>query len=175
MARTWNPALLYRWFRQRLAAHATVRAAMLWLTGRPSRPFARDLMGRRLSSGEIGRLGEWIALRWLRAEGRKVLARNFKAVTRGEVDIIARHGAVLTFVEVKTRTRVDWQRPADAVGPEKQQLIIRGAQGWLKELHPLEVPFRFDVVEVVLQEGQPPQVGVIEDAFQMPDNHVAGR
>lgn len=120
-------------------------------------------------------MGEWIALRWLRGEGRKVLARNFKAVTRGEVDIIARHGAVLTFVEVKTRTRVDWQRPADAVGPEKQQLIIRGAQGWLKELHPLEVPFRFDVVEVVLQEGQLPQVGVIEDAFQMPDNHMAGR
>jgi len=138
-------------------------------------PFHRRLVGRPMSRGEIGRVGEQIAARWLSSHGRRVLHRNFRGVNRGEVDIVARHRHVLTFVEVKARTSTAFGRPADAVGADKQRLIQRGAQDWLRLLgHPV-IQFRFDIAEVILVEGELPRVHVIENAFQLPDSSMAGR
>ncbi|MCB1277322.1 YraN family protein [Prosthecobacter sp.] len=124
---------------------------------------------------EIGDMGELIAARWLLAHDRKVLYRNYRGVNRGEVDIVARHRDVLTFVEVKSRTSTAFGRPADAVGPDKQRLIQRGAMDWLRLLGNPRIKFRFDIAEVVLIEGELPHVNVIENAFQMPDSSMAGR
>lgn len=128
-----------------------------------------------MSTAEIGLMGEWVATRWLRSEGRKIFRRNFRGVSRGEVDIVARHGNSLTFVEVKTRTSRAFGRPADNVGPDKQRLIIRGAMDWLRELDVRPVAFRFDIAEVILIPGELPQVHIIENAFQMQDSSLAGR
>ena len=124
---------------------------------------------------EIGDMGELIAARWLAAHGRKVLYRNYRGPNRGEVDIVARHRDVLTFVEVKSRTSTAFGRPADAVGPDKQRLIQRGALDWLRLLGNPRIKFRFDIAEVILVEGELPRVHVIENAFQMPDRSMAGR
>lgn len=113
----------------------------------------------------IGRLGERIARAYLRGEGRKILYRNFRAPRGGEVDIVARDGKVLSFVEVKTRTREDFGRPLDAVGSRKQKLIRRGANEWLRLLGTRDIAWRFDVVEVVLREGEKPRVNVVRDVF----------
>ncbi|MBT4819215.1 MAG: YraN family protein, partial [Lentisphaerae bacterium] len=63
----------------------------------------------------LGRRGERIAARLLREVGYDVLARNFRAEA-GEIDIVARDGETLCFVEVKTRRRIGKARPAAAVG-----------------------------------------------------------
>ncbi|MBK8092302.1 MAG: YraN family protein [Verrucomicrobiaceae bacterium] len=175
MALLDRPELLYRWARRKLATQPIIRRVCIWFIARPQRAYQPTLLQRRLSSAEIGQMGEWIACRWLRSSGRKVFTRNFKAVHGGEVDIVARHGKVLTFVEVKTRTRDGPHRPADAVGPEKQRLIIRGARDWLAALSPMEVPFRFDIAEIILIPGELPRVHIIENAFHMPDNSTLGR
>ena len=114
---------------------------------------------------QIGALGERVAVDFLRAEGRKILYRNFRGPKGGEVDIVARDGAVLSFVEVKTRTHEGYGRPLDAVDREKERLIERGANAWLKLLGTRDIPWRFDVVEVILKDGELPKVHVVRDAF----------
>jgi len=174
-ARVLRPESLWRWLRRRVTGDIRVRGAVLWLCARPLRLFHRRLLGRRMDSGEIGRMGEHIAARWLNTHGRRVLYRNYRGVNRGEVDIVARHRDVLTFIEVKTRTSTAFGRPADAVGPDKQRLIQRGAQDWLRLLGHPRIKFRFDIAEVILIEGELPRVHVIENAFQLPDSSMAGR
>ncbi len=169
------PATLWRWVRRRVTGNGRVRSAALWLHARPLALFQRRLAGRKMSRREVGDMGELIAARWLSTHGRKVLYRNYRGVNRGEVDIVARHRDVLTFIEVKSRTSTAFGRPADAVGPGKQRLIQRGAMDWLRLLGHPSIKFRFDIAEVILIEGELPCVHIIEDAFQMPDNSMAGR
>lgn len=115
----------------------------------------------------IGAWGEHLAAQWLRRHGRKVLYCNYRAPGGGEVDIVARHRKTLTFVEVKTRTSTEWGRPADAVDAEKQKLILRGASAWLRMLDDAQnIPTRCDIVEVVLRDGEKPEIQVIEAAFR---------
>ncbi len=173
--RAFRPESLWRWLRRRVTGAARVRHAAMWLRASPLALFHRHLAGRRMDRKEIGDMGELIAARWLSAHGRKVLYRNYRGVNRGEVDIVARHRDVLTFVEVKTRTSTAFGRPADAVGPDKQRLIQRGAQDWLRLLGNPRIKLRFDIAEVVLIEGEMPHVNVIENAFQLPDSSLAGR
>lgn len=119
--------------------------------------------------GHIGRLGETLACKYLRRQGMKVLHRNFRAPKGGEVDIVCRDGDVLVFAEVKTRTTLDYGRPASAVNRGKRRLIARGALGWLRLLDFPDVNFRFDIVEVVLVEGEMPDINLIRNAFQLPE------
>lgn len=170
-----RPATLWRWLRRWITGAGRVRSTALWLRARPSVSFQRRLVGRRLDHHEIGAMGELIAARWLVTQGRKVLYRNFHGLNGGEVDIVARHHERLTFVEVKCRTSTVYGRPADAVDASKQRLIQRAAKDWLYLLDSPRIPFRFDIVEVILTEGRLPQVHVIENAFQMPDNSMLGR
>lgn len=108
-----------------------------------------------------------------------MLYRNFRAPKGGEVDLVLRGGdylELLIFAEVKTRTRRDYGRPMRAVNAEKRALITRGATEWLrllgKEVHPSQnqdirrqISWRYDVVEIVLEEGEKPDVHLVEEAF----------
>lgn len=112
-----------------------------------------------------GDFGEKVAADFLRSKGCRILARNFKAPRGGEVDIIARDGKLLLFVEVKTRHISAKIRPLDAVDKPKQALIERGANAWLKQLGTRNLPWRFDVIEVRIEEGEKPKVNHVRDAF----------
>jgi Holliday junction resolvase-like predicted endonuclease len=169
------PDSLWCRVRRRVLEDVWLRKMVLWLRARTWLAFRKQLAGLPMTSKEVGDMGELLASRWLSAHGRRVLYRNYRGANRGEVDIVARHGQVLTFVEVKARTSRDFGRPADAVGRDKQRLIQRGAMDWLRLLGHPRVSFRFDIVEVVLTEGERPHVNVIEDAFQMPESSMAGR
>lgn len=116
----------------------------------------------------IGETGERLAGKQIHREKGKVLYRNFRAPKGGEVDIVYRDGDTLVFAEVKTRTSDQFGRPGDAVNREKERLIIRGANAWLRELNYPEVLFRFDVIEVLLLAGEPPQVKINRDGFTTP-------
>ena len=93
-------------------------------------------MNRRV----VGNLGEDAACAALRRAGLNVLARNVRRPT-GEIDIIAREGKTIAFVEVKARSSLRYGRPSEAVG--------RTAAVWLAENGLEDAPVRFDVVEVL--------------------------
>lgn len=144
-----------------------------WIDRSLTRPVALAAQREAMGDGEwnqfLGELGEQLATKRLRFDGLKPLYRNFRAPKGGEVDIVCRDGDFLVFVEVKTRRSVEFGRPVRAVNQGKQLLITRGAMAWLRELNHPDVNFRFDVVEVVLEEGKPPQIEHLKNVFQMPE------
>lgn len=117
----------------------------------PSTPSRGPLsFGRRRAAHlRLGRRGERLARALLRRLGLDVLTTNYRTA-QGEVDIVARAGTTLCFVEVKTRHRQVHARPADAVGREKRRRIMRAARRYRRELGWPAVPHRYDIVEIVL-------------------------
>ena len=111
-----------------------------------------------------GARGEKLARRHLRRQGYKILYRNFRGRTGGEIDIVCRDGDTLVFVEVKTRTSEDFGRPIETIRTEQRQRISRGALAWLRMLDDPDILFRFDVVEIVLAENEP-RIELIKNAF----------
>ena len=106
-----------------------------------------------------GTEGEQAARDYLAARGAKILEMNYRRPT-GEIDIIARAGKTLLFVEVKRRSSLRYGRPAEAVNAAKQTHILRTAQLYLQENGLEDAPARFDVIEI-LPEG----IRHIEGAF----------
>ena len=120
----------------------------------------------------LGHRGETLACRFLRRNGYKVLYRNFRGRTGGEIDIVCRDNDTLVFVEVKTRTREDFGRPFAAVDRDKQKRIARGGLAWLRLLDNPDIFFRFDVVEVVIAEGSRPRFELLRNAFALPEPYI---
>ena len=94
----------------------------------------------------LGDFGEEVARLYLESKGCEILARNYKFMRR-EIDIIARDGEYIVFIEVKTRTSSYNITAAEQVGLKKQERIIYAAQGWLLENDTGLQP-RFDVIEI---------------------------
>ena len=119
-----------------------------------------------------GATGETLACRELRRRGYKILYRNFRGRTGGELDIVCRDGDTLVFVEVKTRASEDFGRPFEAVRRDQQRRISRGALAWLRMLDNPDILFRFDVVEVLLRDDAKPRIEVIRNAYQLAEPYV---
>lgn len=121
-----------------------------------------------------GAAGEVLAARFLREKGYTLIAGNYH--TRfGEIDIIARDGSYIVFVEVKTRSEKAMFTPREAVTQQKQQKIIRSAALYL-ERFPCELQPRFDVIEVVTAVGEPlkaVELDHIQGAYETGDLHAA--
>lgn len=137
---------------------------------RCARRFSRSTEREENLSHQLGRRGEKLAAKFLRRSGFKVLYRNFRAPRGGEIDIVCRDGDELVFVEVKTRSSRDYGSPASAVNREKQALIARGALAWLRLLDNPDLIFRFDIVEVVIDDSGK-SFNLIRAAFQLPEPH----
>ena len=116
--------------------------------------------------------GEKLACRFLRRNGYKILYRNFKGRSGGEIDIVCRDNDTLVFVEVKTRTREDFGRPVSAVDRQKQKRISRGGLNWLRMLDNPDILFRFDVVEVIIAEETGPRLELIRNAFPLSKPYI---
>ena len=128
--------------------------------------------GDSLDTNEIGRKGESLACLFLRRQGKKILYRNFDPPYGGEVDIVYRDGDTLVFGEVKTRTSEDFGRPLDAVDKDKEERVAKGGLAWMRMLDAPVSSFRFDVIEVVLIQGELPAINLIEEAFHLPDGYL---
>ena len=111
-----------------------------------------------------GRLGERAAKRQLKKVGLKFLYANFSS-ENGEIDLIFREDKTLVFVEVKTRSSDSWTRPAAAVNADKQRKLIATARDYLRLLRHPNVPYRFDIVEVLLADGRVDEVRHQPNAF----------
>jgi putative endonuclease len=93
-----------------------------------------------------------------------VLYRNFSA-PGGEIDLVCRHGEMLVFVEVRTRGKDDFGRPAETIGAEKQEALRTAARAYLELLGRTDIYYRFDAVEVTLITGRAPVCALIENLF----------
>lgn len=117
---------------------------------------------------KAGRWGEKLAARFLKRAGYKILARRVRVGRHDEIDLIARFGETIVFVEVKTRRSESYGRPASAVNREKRKRISRAAIRFLKKKK-LRPPYiRFDIFEVVgTPGGGPPRMRHLPNAFTM--------
>ena len=113
-----------------------------------------------------GKLGEHAAKRHLQKLGLKFLAANFRS-ERGEIDLVFRDGDCLAFVEVKTRSSEEWTRPAAAVDARKRRLLSQTALDYLKLLKHPQVRIRFDIVEVLLRDGEVHEIRHLPNTFTM--------
>lgn len=114
----------------------------------------------------LGRWGERQAERHLRKQGLKILGRRVRVGRHDEIDLLARDGAVLVIVEVKTRSKEGLRPVRDAVGREKRIRLNRAAVTYARRLSPRPDALRFDIVEVVGRPGgAAPVVNHIPSAF----------
>jgi putative endonuclease len=113
-----------------------------------------------------GELGERAAKRHLQKLGLKFLTANFRS-ERGEVDLVFRDGDCLVFIEVKTRSSEGWSWPAAAVDARKRRLLSQTALDYLRLLKNPEVKIRFDIVEVLLADGDVREIRHLPNTFSL--------
>ena len=113
----------------------------------------------------LGKQGEAFAASYLKGLKYKIIQTNYRCRC-GEIDIIARDGSVLVFVEVKARRGTSYGPPQLSVTAFKQRQISKAALTYLSQNKQLEVPARFDVIALVLRNGEP-VVNHIKDAFEL--------
>jgi putative endonuclease len=118
-----------------------------------------------MDNRQKGSWGEERAARYLRLRAYRILERNYRC-RLGEIDLIARRGGFLVFVEVKLRKSDRFGEAREFVGRAKQERILATAQLWLQE-HETSLQPRFDVIEIYAPEGPEGRVKIhhIENAF----------
>ena len=102
---------------------------------------------------EAGAQAEEVAAKFLAANGLEIIARNFRT-RQGEIDVVARDGATLVFVEVRQRSRSDYGGALESIDERKQRRIAAAANGYLSFIGGREPPCRFDVVTVEGRKAQ---------------------
>ena len=116
----------------------------------------------------LGKAGEEAAVQFLRQHGYRILERNYRC-RFGEIDLIARDGRMLAFVEVKTRRSQTYGPAAAAVTLQKQRHLIKASQAYLIHRKKADEFCRFDVVTVAM-DAQQSYIELIKDAFQSTSN-----
>jgi putative endonuclease len=112
----------------------------------------------------LGQQGELAAVAYLQRQGFHILERNVE-MGRFEIDIIAREGDTVAFIEVKCRRSDDFASPEVNVTPTKQRHIRAAAHQWIDRHFDPKTYYRFDVVAVVLPESGTPDVTLYRNAF----------
>ncbi|MBM4135352.1 MAG: YraN family protein [Nitrospira sp.] len=113
----------------------------------------------------LGCKGEDLAITFLKAKGYTIIARNYKTPI-GEIDIIAKDGRTIVFIEVKTRRSNSFGLPFESVTKRKRQKLQKLALLFLKKQE-VEFPVRFDVVSIVYTDNGKKEIEHIPDAFEM--------
>lgn len=112
-----------------------------------------------MNKRRIGAAYEQAAAEYLTGLGYEIITANYRCPL-GEIDLVARDGAYIVFIEVKYRRNLDAGSPFEAVNAKKQQTIRRVAQWYLAEHKLDDVPVRFDAAGILGNE-----ITVIKDAF----------
>ena len=98
----------------------------------------------------LGYKGEKLAAQFLQSKGYEILQSNF-TIRGGEIDLIARHGNVLVFIEVKTRTNESFGRGEESVNWQKRFRLHRAIERYLDQHAPKsDMDYRVDVLEIEL-------------------------
>ena len=116
----------------------------------PLKPLYRIADGLRYrKTTDIGRYGEDLAHRHLRAHGFTIVARNWRPPQGGgEIDIVSWEGDCLVFVEVKTRSSSQWNAPERDIDDEKIHYLRRAARDYIRRSNVDPAKVRFDAITV---------------------------
>ncbi|MDY6970892.1 MAG: YraN family protein [Thermodesulfobacteriota bacterium] len=113
---------------------------------------------------ELGRLGEELALKRIKRLGYRKIIRNYRCPL-GEMDLIARDGDTLVFIEIKTRRGGPTSYAKEAVDERKRRQLSKVALAYMKSNDCCETRARFDVIAVSLEEDEP-RIEVVKNAFE---------
>lgn len=102
---------------------------------------------------DLGKRGEYLARRHYHRRGFHLLERNWRH-GKGEIDLIMAHHRYLVFLEVKTRTRREGQRPGDTLGHEQEQRLTSLARVYLSRWREVEIPWRFHLIVITTDRGR---------------------
>ncbi len=123
-----------------------------------------DSSSKKSNSKELAKLGELVAEKFLVSKGYSIIKKNF-VFGKGEIDIIAKDGDYLVFVEVKTRRNYDFGEPEYAITKSKQRQLKRIAEAYFYVNGIQEQLCRFDVVTVVGETEETMKINHIINAF----------
>lgn len=105
-----------------------------------------------MDTRELGALGEKMACEYLVQKGLKILGKNYR-ISFGEIDIVAKKGGTLHFVEVKTIFDNAGFAPEDHVDYRKQRKLRHMAQIWLeKNKYPQDIPYQIDIIGILANQ-----------------------
>jgi len=110
-----------------------------------------------------GILGETVACNYLEKKGYIVIEKNWR-YKHLEIDLIAKDGPILIFIEVKTRSSAVFGLPYESVNLRKQRRLDRAANIYIAK-HNHEGEVRFDVLSILINKGEKPNIRHIKDAF----------
>lgn len=129
-------------------------------------------MKKPTTNRTFGSLGEKLAAEYLKKQHYKILKKNYKNKL-GEIDLIARDGEEVVFIEVKTRAADPYLSGRYAVDRRKQFHIMRAASYWLKISRCTLQP-RFDIIEVEADRatGQPKKIEHYKNAFYQTEDYA---
>ncbi len=113
----------------------------------------------------LGRLGEDLARERLKGLGYRIVKTNYRCPL-GEIDLVARDGDVLVFVEIKTRRNEPLAQAKEAVTRRKQAQLSKVALAYMKSNNLWGSKARFDVVAIGLIDGKN-EIEIIKDAFEL--------
>ena len=112
---------------------------------------------------ELGKEGERLAADWLMSSGYFILEKNWR-IGKVEIDIIAKKGEWLHFIEVKTRTDNRWGRPEDSVNHQKFANWRRAVHGYLMSTRHYRW-IQYDIIAVTLTDSAIPVIEIFEDVY----------
>ena len=118
------------------------------------------------SRTRLGTRGEELARRFLQEQGYTILTTNYRC-SWGEVDIVARDGEELVFVEVRTRRSADYGTPEESITAAKAQRLVATAGDYLQQHADAEASWRIDLVSIRMGPGhRSPRIDHLRHAIQ---------
>jgi len=115
---------------------------------------------------EVGKLGEKLARRFLKKKGYHIRETNFHC-REGEIDIIARQGDYLVFVEVRTKSNLDFGTPEESITQAKKEKLIASSLAYINTHQNLPSLWRIDVVAIEVDDkGKIKRIALIENAIE---------
>ena len=119
---------------------------------------------------QLGRRGERLARQYLERAGYRIVAANYRC-SWGEIDLVAEDGKELVFVEVRTRRTASYGSPQESITRQKAEHLHATALHYLQDRAAVlctgDCQWRIDLVSVVLESGQGPQIDHLKHAVQL--------
>jgi len=112
---------------------------------------------------DVGRKSEDFASSYLSANGYEIIEKNWR-FSRAEIDIIAKHNAILVFVEVKSRSSLVFGQPEDSINAKKEHLLIDAANAYMRKIE-FNWEIRFDIISIYWKTPNYPTLNHFKDAF----------
>ncbi len=140
-----------------------VQRLLAWWQSRVRR-FRLGPLASKSDRQQLGDLGERLAVTHLERAGYVIEKRNVRYPV-GELDVVARDGGVLCFIEVRSASSTDWGGALASITYRKRRRVIRAAEWYLQHRPDAPEEVRFDVVAVQWAEQKEPTVELIKNAF----------